>query len=381
MKKAVAIILAVCIAACAAVTAIAVKSGDGQSRTALNLKNFGKWFSYSFSIKTKNKSGIDGEVTKEDIFEKIPGVKDVHASTIIKNDDGSLLCAWFGGEKEGSEDVRIWYSKKQNGSWSEPKQIESGIDEPHWNPVFIRTADDNVRLYFKVGSTPRTWRTCSCESSDFGETWSKVTAVKASERLEAGGPVKNKCIRTADGLLLAGNSLETDDWWKAVIEYSDDDGATWNNNGFIVSKNEKAEDVDMIQPTLWQDKDGIVHALFRTKDGFIYKSESADSGKTWSEAKRTDLPNNNSGIDCVADENGNVWLVCNPSPISWFRSPLSVYVSKDNGETFEYFATLERNIFVEYSYPSIIADGNLLHICYTKGRNNIVHAEIEIKKY
>ena len=56
----------------------------------------------------------------------------------------------------------------------------------------------------------------------------------------------------------------------------------------------------MIQPTLWESKDGSVHMLTRTKLGKIYRSDSLDGGKTWCRAYATNLPNNNSGIDPVS---------------------------------------------------------------------------------
>jgi predicted neuraminidase len=39
----------------------------------------------------------------------------VHASTIAETPDGTLLAAWFGGTREGHDDVEIWLSRKAGG--------------------------------------------------------------------------------------------------------------------------------------------------------------------------------------------------------------------------------------------------------------------------
>ena len=89
--------------------------------------------------------------------------------------------------------------------------------------------------------------------------------------------------------------------------------------------------------------------------------------------------NNNSGIDCVTTDNGWVWLVHTPVGME-VRNRLILSVSKDNGETWQDVTTLEEsvNLFAEYSYPAIIADGDNLYITYTYNRKTIKYAFIEL---
>ena len=35
-----------------------------------------------------------------------------HASTVLPLDDGRVLAAWFGGSREGNNDVGIWLAEK-----------------------------------------------------------------------------------------------------------------------------------------------------------------------------------------------------------------------------------------------------------------------------
>ena len=91
---------------------------------------------------------------------------------------------------------------------------------------------------------------------------------------------------------------------------------------------------------------------------------------------RTVLPNNNSGLDLDKDSEGRIWLVYNPVTENWGkRSPLTLAVSFDSGETFRDVLNLEVRPG-EYSYPAIIAEGNRLRITYTYDRTKIVFWEI-----
>ena len=331
-----------------------------------------KWGLHFFSPINLNESHIHGTVKKEAVSFLTDNSPFAHASTILKMKNGSFICAWFSGAEEGAMDTRIWYSiKKPNGSWGKPVQLQDGINYSHWNPVLYLTKEGNVRLYYKSNGSCKDWIGYYCESRDCGKTWSapQVINFESDTGLTAGGPVKNKCLRTSRGLLLAPNSYETNEVRRAVIEYSTDDGATWHDSGEIRAYSDSGEEVMIIQPTLWESKDGSVHALLRSKDYFIYRTDSYDGGMTWCPAYRTGLLNNNSGIDLVKSDDGYLWLVCNPA--FSVRSPLTLYVSKDDGNTWLSVMDIEKFLPIEFSYPSIIADGRTLYITYTNMRMGI----------
>ena len=64
-------------------------------------------------------------IKKEFVYEKIENVPSCHASTVLPLPDGRVMCAWFAGEHESNDNVRIWYSVKENGVWSAPCKIFS----------------------------------------------------------------------------------------------------------------------------------------------------------------------------------------------------------------------------------------------------------------
>lgn len=328
-----------------------------------------------FGVSTNEPSDIEIEVERGEIFKAKEHFNSAHASTLVKMSNGNILSAWFAGSGEGNDDVRIWYSVYNGNEWSEPKQLESNDTVAHWNPV-LQDMGDYVRLYYKVGKDTECWVTKYADTYDFGATWTQAKELVEGDTSGGRGPVKNKCLVTSDGIIIAPASTEQGEW-KAFFDISTDGGVTWEKTDYVVAKDSCGRDVAMIQPTLWEDSDGNIHAMFRTRAGKIYRSDSFDGGCTWSEAYATQLPNNSSGIDCVMSDNGWLWLAYNPIGVEGIRNKLMLSVSKDNGETWEDVMMLEKGLFGEYSYPSIIADGNRIYITYTYTRTKINYTFIE----
>ncbi len=324
-------------------------------------------------------------IAKKEVINKAGTPTDnCHASTVLPLDNGEILSAWFGGTKEGKDDVDIFVAKRTNGVWGEPKRISVEKDVPHWNPVLLQLNDGRIALYFKFGkSIELVWKTYVTYSSDNGDTWSAPIELVEGDTTGGRGPVKNKAIYIQDGTILAPASHEPkDSAWKCFVDISRDNGKTWEMSEYVPTKAGE-EIIHLIQPTLWQDDAGEIHALMRSANGKIFKSDSTDSGKTWCEAYDTGLLNPNSGIDLVRSGN-EIYLVSNPAGGNWGdRTPLTLTVSHDNGKSWELVLTLEeaevgREEDVEYSYPAITEKDGVLHITYTYNRVSIVYWEVKI---
>ena len=295
-----------------------------------------------------------------------------HASTVLKI-DGGLMAAWFGGTKEGNDDVGILYSRRLGGAWDQPRMLPRCHEEPHWNPVLFRMPNGEIHLFYKVGKTIPAWRTYYRISRDEGETFGEELELVQGD-VGGRGPVKNKPIMISNGNILAPGSTEKGAWRCFVDIF---DGKEWRKRDIPVEL-DNAEKVNVIQPTLWEGENGHIHALVRSNIGRIYRSDSSDYGETWSPIYPTDMPNNNSGIDCVKLSDGRIVLICNPIEKNWGpRTPLSVFVSDDNGKTFKKELDLETEEG-GFAYPSVIELGGILHIVYTYNRKKIVCAEIEL---
>jgi len=315
------------------------------------------------------------QICKEFIYDTLPGVPACHASTVIKCGD-RLIAAWFGGAHEKNPDVEIWCSYRDAGVWSAPQMVSVKSDIPCWNPVLFEMEDGLVTLFYKIGHEIEEWKTMVAISRDRGENWSEPVELIPGDTSGGRGPVKNKPLRLSNGRILAPNSVEKNEpvFWRCFIDVYEN--GEWSQRAIPVMA-EEAE-ANVIQPTLWESSPGHVHALMRSNRGCIFRSDSADYGDTWSPAYPTAMPNNNSGLDCVRLDNGTLALVCNPVEKNWgYRSPLSVFLSTDNGLTFEKALDLETDEG-EYSYPAIIAEGDRLYITYTHKRQRIAFCEISL---
>lgn len=318
------------------------------------------------------------EVKKEFIIDKICPTKSCHASTLVKMDNGEILAAWFGGTYEKHDDVDIWLSRRDSKGWSEPQRITVDENIPHWNPVLYKKQDGTVVLFFKVGKEIADWQTYYVTSGDCGKTWNEPKQLVEGDTSGGRGPVKNKAIRLKSGRIIAPSSTEQNKDWRCFVDISDNDMKTWEKTDFVERPKRYGKTVGMIQPTLWESEPDNVHMLVRTNRRYIYRSDSADGGKTWCPAYKTGLFNNNSGIDIAKTHDGRLFLVSNPVKENWGeRTPLTVVCSADNGNSWDLGVVLE-SMPGEYSYPAIIADGNELLVTYTWNRKKIVFAKIKI---
>ncbi|RKN80455.1 sialidase family protein [Paenibacillus ginsengarvi] len=307
---------------------------------------------------------------KQYIFEDRRPFASCHASSLVVLEKEDLLAVWFGGTKEGANDVAIWSSRRTRGEWSEPRKVAYKEGLPHWNPVLFRTKDGHLQLYYKVGHTIPHWSTMVATSLDGGASWSTPHPLVEGD-VGGRGPVRSKPIYVSSGKLLAPASVETLQQWDAFVDISDDDGITWTRSANVPVDHRGFPGKGIIQPTLWESPEGV-HMLLRSTAGAIYRSDSRDQGVTWSAAYRTTLPNNNSGIDLAQTESGVLALVYNPvGTDKGPRTPLVVRLSASNGETWDHELVLESEPG-EYSYPAIIAEQNRLYITYTWNRVRIV---------
>jgi predicted neuraminidase len=304
------------------------------------------------------------------IFEKAP-FSSCHASTLVETAPGKLLAAWFGGRAEGARDVKIWAADFDGKTWTEPRAFAEEPGQPCWNPVLFLAGKELV-LNYKAGPSPQTWSGFQKRSTDAGATWSEPVLLLAGVY----GPIKDKPILVSDGALLAGTSVESHKAWCSWVNRSTDGAKTWTRHGPI-DVPEKPN--NLIQPTLLEVEPKRIVALCRARNiGFICQAESRDAGLTWGDAKPTDLPNPNSGIDAVRTDKGDCFLIYNHTNAG--RFPLNLAWSSDQGKSWKKVATVEEQIG-EFSYPAIIqASDGKLHATYTWNRSHIKYLTFDPAK-
>jgi predicted neuraminidase len=298
-----------------------------------------------------------------------------HASTIAETSQG-LVAAWFGGSHEGGDDVAIWLSRLVGGRWTAPVTVATGEQAdgkrfPCWNPVLAPWPGGTLRLFYKVGPSPATWWGMWSASRDGGATWSRAA------RLPDGilGPIKNKPVQLPGGVIVSGSSSESvgdDSRWRIHFELTADSGRTWTR---VVPRSlPDRPEIEAIQPAILLHGGSALHALGRTRAGYVFETWSADGGRSWGALSLTRIPNPNAGIDAVALRDGRFLLVYNHTRQG--RSPLNVAISPD-GRAWSALFELESDPG-EYSYPAVIqARDGMVHVTYTWNRNRIMHVVLD----
>jgi alpha-L-rhamnosidase len=302
-----------------------------------------------------------------------------HAASIEELPDGTLLSVYFGGSKEGADDVEARLSRKEPGqAWEAPISVaDSGGGDSDGlaieNPSIFHSREGKTFLFYmvKFGSPNRvgTMKT----STDGGKTWSEARTICD----KCMGSEKNKAVQLEDGTILSPTADRNGffDGGSLLVERSTDGGETWEPLTPVDDG-----DVDRaIQPTIMFHADGRLQMMSRGS-GKIPMTWSSDNGETWSTLEKSVLPGNWAGIDAVTLRDGRQFLVYNHVPTSeggkGGRCFLNAAVS-DDGVAWSAAQVLGICDGGQLSYPSVIQsrDG-LVHVVHTWHRKSIAHIVI-----
>ena len=319
----------------------------------------------------------------------MPGTT-AHGPGLLETPAGTLLCCWFAGTFEGDTDVNIVVSRLEKGAdaWSEPTMISTDNDFSNQNPSLFNAPDGSIWALYtsQRGREPGkdnmqyTSVVKRQVSTDDGLTWGEPEVVLPEEGTFARQPIQVLSNgRWIYGLWLCTDSATGLAGDPSAFAVSDDQGATWKRVDMPGS-------AGRVHPSVVELEDGHLVAFMRSREAdFIYRSESADFGDTWTEPVATSLPNNNSGIGAMKLASGRIAITYNHNSApatygktgAWpaLRNPVSIALSEDGGLTFPLIRHVERgegyvgdeNKFNnrQYEYPTIMqtADG-MIHVAY-----------------
>ncbi|NTE88142.1 sialidase family protein [Agrobacterium rubi] len=352
-----------------------------------------------------------------------------HASFLHLGDDGALICAWFGGTLEGKSDISIFASVLTAGSdqWGGPQRLSFDPDHSEQNPVLF-TPPDGTLLLFHTSQPSGNQDECRIRMAEVVRDASDPTRLTTGEGryldLPRGCFVRAPLTVRDDGawLLPIFRCIQRPGQkWngshdRAAVGISEDNGKTWR----LEDLDQSTGCVHMSPVAIGDEK---LAAVFRRRQAdFVYRTESADGGRTWSAPQPTDVPNNNSSIAAIRLSDGRIAMICNPTnadmssdrraslydelgedddrpdadpdggcvPI-WGvpRAPVSVWISDDGARRFPQRIIIEdgpgtclSNNSIdghnkEMSYPWLVegADGSL-HITYTYYRRAIKYVRL-----
>jgi len=304
---------------------------------------------------------------------------DAHASNIIELPTGVFLMAWFSGS-EGDDGVCIVVSRLEVGGtkWSSPQIVSAQAMRSAQNPVLFHDQEAGVTYLLHTsqaamlgqGTAEVRW----LRSTDGGLAWTEPETLFT----EAGAFVRNQMLLSQSGgwllpMYYTPNGFGDFATHYSVMKRTEDKGSTWQEVEMTQMNDWLA------QPTVTRLQDGSLFGFHRDRQAMhLYSQTSTDDGKTWSKARQTELPNNNSGIQVTTTRTGALALVFNNLQ-GGPRTPISLAISEDNGATWPYVRDLDTLYPGDFSYPSIIegSDG-LLHITYTYHRETIKYVRVSV---
>jgi len=302
-----------------------------------------------------------------------------HPASITQLQNGDLYIAYYGGMNEYSDDTAVYGARQVKGEagWSFPEAIAAIPFHGVGNPVIWQAPDGLVWLFFNTqyGDTWSNARVHAKISRDGARTWSDSFVLV----MEEGSMVRGQPIVLMNGDYLLPLYHETgDDRERSEADTCSDflrynpARKEWSETNRIHSPegNLQAQAVQINETDLFcfLRRGG---GFEPTDNGWMLRASSSDGGNTWTDAERTDFPNPNSAVELIKLRNGHLMLVYNDNMND--RTPLTVTVSNDNGQTWPYRRTIAGGENT-YAYPyAIQGEDEKIYLVYTtNGRTTIM---------
>lgn len=318
-----------------------------------------------------------------------------------------LMVAQCKGMTEPSPENRVfyWHSRDNGKTWGDPVLLwpEDGR-AVYQTEVSVIGGEVTVYLTLHDGNF-LDWECVTMKSHDNGYHWenagkppcfSRFTffrgmietrdhgRVMAYQRYpvseELNAKLKQECSRHNKKIFHVTEKIPYNE--NGIIR-SDDNGLTWEcHPAIFLHQGEKLWHWG--EPTVCELSDGRLVMLVRVnKDGYLWRSNSEDGGRTWCEPYRTDIPNPNNKVKLISMPDGRIALIHTPVIRDMKltdRYPLEIWISDDNMETWSYKKTL-MDLPGAISYPDGFCTEDSSHICLAVefNRHDIYYIDHEVE--
>jgi len=310
----------------------------------------------------------------------------VHVASLCEVAGGRLLATWYGGPREGHQDVAIYLASREAGAaqWSPARPLvtrDSAARELDryvrkvGNAVIFSDGSERVWLLY-VSIAAGGWSGSSLNlklSADGGRTWSRSERLTLSPFFNVSELAKNQPAPLRDG-----------GWCVPIYHelFGKFPELLWlpaSGSARAAVKTRPFGGATAFQPALVPLS--AQRALLANRDyraqRKVQLARSDDGGHTWTPPATADLPNPHSGLDAIRLRDGRVLLAFNDTAEG--RDVLGLAMSPDGGATWQRAGTLEREAGQEFSYPFLLQtrDG-LIHAAYTWKRKGIKQATFNL---
>ncbi|MCX5663154.1 MAG: exo-alpha-sialidase, partial [Planctomycetota bacterium] len=220
-----------------------------------------------------------------------------HASSIAFMQDGSLLIAWFGGTREGADDVAIQMARVKDGrvqdSWTSLtcEQLEGlthRVIRTLGNPVVWIDADGRVQLNV-VSVSYGGWSGSSVnqlQSEDGGKSWSAAQRLILSPLFNLSTLVRNQVVAMQDGTIGLPAYHELLHKWGIWVRVTPE--------GRVLQCDRMQSNVgELLQPAVVALSATDAVAVLRNTNSaqpVVGRSATEDGGQTWSLTAPLDIP-------------------------------------------------------------------------------------------
>ena len=258
-------------------------------------------------------------------------------------------------------------------TWSDKDEVVVPRPEGVQNIMsvsLLRLKDRRIALFYLVKTNLQDCRAVLSTSGDEGKTWSAPRLCMS----EVNNAVvnNNRAIQLKTGRILLPTAIHTRPDKPgffpglACCYLSDDAGQTWRRSKSLMELAKSRSGLQ--EPLVVELGEGRLMMLCRTDQGSPFRSYSSDQGDTWTEPAATDLasPLSPTSIARIPKTNDLLIVWNDHSKIDPTlknkRTPLTVAISKDEGQTWTNRKTLyaEETGWYCYTAISFTPDGNVL---------------------
>ncbi len=282
-------------------------------------------------------------------------------AAIIPLKDGSLLLGWtefYAGNGADHGPARITGKISADGghTWGNKFTLvenNGGCNVMEVN--FMRLKNGDIALfYLQKNSESTDCRVMMRTSSDEGRSWMNQKQMSPDGKYT--GLTNGRAIRLRSGRIVL--EAWADEYCYCLL--SDDDGTTWHDSQRIKPASGGCWECACIEL-----QNGKVFMLMRTELGSQYKSISSDAGETWSDPVPTALTGTAAPVSISrVPGTGDILAIWNNNPGAKSRNPLTIAISKNEGETWVNFRNIEENPDDAWAYPAVTWIDHIALITY-----------------
>lgn len=296
--------------------------------------------------------------------------------------DGRMMFVYSKYVGESSSDhapasLAARYSSDGGQTWTSEDEIvvpnEGGMNV--MSVSLLRLQNDEIALFYLRKNSTEDCIPMLRISKDEGKSWGE--AIPCITDKEGYFVLNNdRVIQLKDGRLMMAVALHNTpggEWRNQADLYayiSDDGGQTWTSSAQVPN----STDIVTQEPGLIEMKDGRIMMYIRASGGFQQLSFSSDRGQTWSPIETSNIPSPLSPATIETIPSTGDWLLVwnnndgsNPD-LKGLRTPITVAVSKDEGQTWNYIKNIEGDpdgwyCYIAIHFPENTPDDVMLSYC------------------